>query len=171
MRAAIFGVFAVATGLSAIAAGQGGSAPAPASTEETPQYQTPAASRFQFAWDALIRYDAIELDRQAPLPNIYRWRTEVRPEIDWIASDRFRLGVRLVGDLGSDSNSTNAARFDNYRSNGIALDRAISKRGRVPLFLTPGVPDADARDGNSGSRRAGHRRRGGPAPGGGASSW
>jgi hypothetical protein len=136
-RAAICGIFA-ALGVCAAAAGQSGeTAPAPATPEETPQYQTPAGSRFQFAWDALVRYDVIDLYRQAPVANIYRWRTEVRPEVDWIASDRFRLGVRLVGDLGSDSNSTNAARFDNYRSNGVALDRAYLE-ARPGSFLLEG---------------------------------
>jgi hypothetical protein len=137
-QAAIRGIFTAALGLSVAAAGQSGeTAPAPATPEETPQYETPAGSRFQFAWDALVRYDAIDLYRQAPVQNIYRWRTEVRPEVDWIASDRFRLGVRLVGNLGSDSNSTNAARFDNYRSNGVALDRAYLE-ARPGSFLLAG---------------------------------
>ena len=138
-RAAIRGVFAAALALSAAAAGQSGeTAPAPPTPEEAPQYQTPAGSRFQFAWDALVRYDVIDLYRQAPVPNIYRWRTEFRPEADWIASDRFRLGVRLVGNLGSDSNSTNAARFDNYRSNGVALDRAYLEARPGSFLLTGG---------------------------------
>jgi len=116
-------LFAAAMGLPCAAAAQTGAAP-PA-PEDAPQYQSTAApSRFELRWDALVRYDVIELDRQAPVPNIHRWRTEARPELDWVASDRFRLGVRVVGDLASDSNATNTARLDNYRSNGVALDRA-----------------------------------------------
>ncbi|HET7453703.1 MAG TPA: putative porin [Thermoanaerobaculia bacterium] len=93
-------------------------------------------SRFEFLWDALVRYDVIEISKQAPVGDIHRWRTEVRPEVDWLASDRFRLGVRLVGDLGSDSNRTNAARLDNYRSNGVGLDRAyVEARPGAFLFM------------------------------------
>ena len=124
-------------GASAVAAAQTGAAPAAA--EDAPQYQSPAAtSRFEFRWDALVRYDVIDLDRQAPVPNIHRWRTEARPELDWLASDRFRLGVRLVGDLASDSNVTNTPRFDNYRSNGVALDRAYLEARPGPLRLSAG---------------------------------
>jgi len=95
--------------------------------EDAPHFEAPPArSRFEFRWDALVRYDAIELTRQGtPPPNIYRWRSEARPELDWIPSERFRVGVRLVGDLGSDANATNARLFDNYRSNNAALDRAF----------------------------------------------
>lgn len=124
-RTAISGLLAAAIGLPVAGAGQSVAGPDPAKEEE-PRYQTPApASRFEFRWDALVRYDVIDLDQQAPVANIHRWRTEARPELDWVASDRFRLGVRLVGDVASDSNSTNTARFDNYRSNGVALDRAF----------------------------------------------
>jgi hypothetical protein len=55
--------------------------------------------------------------------NIYRWRSEVRPEIEWKPSDRFTIGVRGLGELSSDANRTNDARLDNYRSNNAALDR------------------------------------------------
>jgi hypothetical protein len=83
-----------------------------------------SSSRFELRWDALVRYDVIDLSKQAPVDDIHRWRTEIRPELDWLASERFRLGVRLVGDLGSDSNATNRERLDNYRSSGVGLDRA-----------------------------------------------
>ncbi len=111
-----------------VAAGQA----APAGTE---QYFTPPASTsgFELRWDALVRYDAIQLSRQGEIatgpntyvipPDIDRWRSEVRPEIDWKASDRFKIGVRGLGELSSDSNRTNDARLDNYRSNNAALDR------------------------------------------------
>ena len=88
-------------------------------------YQAPVSTAgFEFRWDALVRYDAIQLSYQAPgAPNIYRWRSEVRPELDWRASERFRLGVRLLGELSSDSNATNDRFFDNYRSNDARVDR------------------------------------------------
>jgi hypothetical protein len=137
MKRAIRGLFAGAMGLSCAAAAQTGAAP-PA-PEDAPQYQSTAApSRFEFRWDALVRYDVIDLDRQGPVPNIHRWRTEARPELDWLASDRFRLGVRAVGDLASDSNATNTARFDNYRSNGVALDRAYLEARPGGFLLSAG---------------------------------
>jgi hypothetical protein len=92
----------------------------------------PPASAFEFRWDALVRYDAIDLSRQdfyrpdgtyVEFGDIHRWRTEARPELDWKASDRFKIGVRGLGELSSDSNATNDARFDNYRSNNASLDR------------------------------------------------
>jgi len=113
-------------------------ATAPPPEEEV--YESPPApqSRFELRWDALVRYDDIQLSKQAPAPNIYRWRTEIRPELDWVASDHFRLGVRLVGDLGSDANRTNAARLDNYRSNGLALDRAYLEAKPGPFMILAG---------------------------------
>jgi len=101
-------------------------AAAPDAGAPQPEYFAPPAStsRFELRWDALVRYDAIELSRQAPgARNIDRWRSEVRPEVDWLASDRFRVGVRFLGELSSDSNRTNDVRLDNYRSNTAALDR------------------------------------------------
>ena len=92
----------------------------------------PSTSAFELRWDALVRYDVIELSRQdfyrpdgtyVEFGDIHRWRTEVRPELDWKASDRLKIGVRALGELSSDSNATNDARFDNYRSNNAALDR------------------------------------------------
>jgi hypothetical protein len=110
------------------AAGAAAQEPPPAAPESDnpqPEYFAPPAStsRFELRWDALVRYDAIDLDRQSPAHDIHRWRTEVRPEADWLASDRFRIGVRVLGELSSDSNATNDARLDNYRSNTAALDR------------------------------------------------
>jgi hypothetical protein len=95
-------------------------------SEPEPEYFAPSAGsgRWDLRWDALVRYDAIELSKQDPgAPNIFRWRTELRPEVDWVRSDRFRAGARLLASLSSDANRTNLARLDNYRSNTIELDR------------------------------------------------
>ena len=114
--------------------------PAAASSASDDRFEPLPAPRprFEFRWDALVRYDVIELSRQAPAEDIHRWRTEARPELDWLPSDRFRLGVRLVGALGSDSNQTNAARLDNYRSNGVGLDRAYLEARPGPFLLMAG---------------------------------
>ena len=74
-----------------------------------------------FRWDALARYDLI--DHLHVRPSIERGRFEVRPEFDLEFSDRFKLGVRFIGDLGTDHNEDNARNFDNYRSRGAALER------------------------------------------------
>ncbi len=108
--------------------------PAASPAEESYPPAGAPGGRFELRWDALFRYDVIELSKQAPAEDIHRWRTEVRPELDWLPSDRLRLGVRLVGDLGSDSNRTNAARLDNYRSSGVGLDRAYLE-ARPGAFL------------------------------------
>lgn len=107
--------------------------------EAEPHYEASASTGgFEFRWDALLRYDDIQLARQAPAPNIYRWRSEVRPELDWRASDRFRLGVRLLGELSSDSNATNDRLLDNYRSNNAALDRAFLEARPGNFTITAG---------------------------------
>ncbi|HWC65765.1 MAG TPA: putative porin [Thermoanaerobaculia bacterium] len=112
-------------------------APPPSADERFEPLPAPA-SRFDLRWDALVRYDVIELSKQAPAEDIHRWRTELRPELDWVASDRFRLGVRLAADLGSDANRTNAARLDNYRSNGVSLDRAYLEAKPGPFMILAG---------------------------------
>jgi hypothetical protein len=99
----------------------------------------PSPSGLEFRWDALLRYDDIELSRVAPIPSIYRWRSEVRPELDWSATDRFRLGLRLLGELSSDSNRTNDRRLDNYRSNTAAVDRAFVEGRPGNFTLTAGL--------------------------------
>jgi hypothetical protein len=114
-------------------------APRLSGQEAAPRYEAPGSSAgFEFRWDALVRYDDIQLDRQASVANIYRWRSEVRPELDWKASDRFRLGVRLLGELSSDANSTNDRRFDNYRSNTAELDRAFVEARPGNFTITAG---------------------------------
>jgi len=77
--------------------------------------------RFVFLWDALARYDLI--DHLHVRPRIERLRLEVRPELDLVFSDRFKIGVRAIGDLGTDHNEDNARNFDNYRSRGATIER------------------------------------------------
>jgi len=86
-------------------------------------YFQPPSHRPQFAfrWDALARYDLI--DHLHFRSAIERGRFEVRPELDLEFSDRFLLGVRAVGDLGTDHNEDNAKNFDNYRSRGASIER------------------------------------------------
>ena len=74
-----------------------------------------------FRWDALARYDVI--DHLHVRPDIERLRLEVRPELDLQISDRFLIGVRAVGDLGTDHNEDNGRNFDNYRSRGASIER------------------------------------------------
>lgn len=94
---------------------------------QEPQYFSAgsAGPRLTFQWDALARYDDIyHLKRPAPLANeIERGRFEFRPELGLVFSDRLRLGVRAVGDLGTDRNEENAINFDNYRSRGASVER------------------------------------------------
>jgi len=77
--------------------------------------------RLVFRWDALARYDLI--DHLHVRPRIERLRFEVRPELDLVFSDRFKIGVRAIGDLGTDHNEDNARNFDNYRSRGATIER------------------------------------------------
>jgi hypothetical protein len=90
------------------------------------QYFAPAQKpRVTFQWDALARYDDIyHLSRPYHLENdVERGRFEFRPELGLEFSDRFRVGVRAVGDLGTDRNEDNAPNFDNYRSRGATIER------------------------------------------------
>ena len=90
---------------------------APASrieAQEAEYFQPPSQEpRLVFRWDALARYDLI--DHLHFRGKIERLRLEVRPELDLDFSDRFRIGVRAIGDLGTDHNSDNLRNFDNYR--------------------------------------------------------
>lgn len=90
---------------------------------QQPDYFEPPAPRpkFEFRWEALFRYDSIYHLRVRP--DIERGRFEVRPELAFVPSDRFRVAVRAVGDLGTDDNSQNSRNFDNYRSDGATVDR------------------------------------------------
>ncbi len=90
---------------------------------QQPDYFEPPAPRpkFEFRWEALFRYDSIYHLRVRR--DIERGRFEVRPELAFVPSDRFRVAVRAVGDLGTDDNSQNSRNFDNYRSDGATVDR------------------------------------------------
>jgi hypothetical protein len=90
---------------------------------QEPQFFEPPSDKphLVFRWDALARYDVI--DHLRFRPGIARLRLEVRPELDLEFSDRFKIGARAVGDLGTDHNTDNGKNFDNYRSRGAALER------------------------------------------------
>jgi hypothetical protein len=93
---------------------------------EQPEYFVPpvSASRIEFNWDAMVRWDDILLSKQSPAPDIERWRSFVRPELDWFATERFMVGMRLGVEWSSDDNLTNDRRMDNYRSDNFWIDRA-----------------------------------------------
>ena len=94
----------------------------PAAAQETGYFEPPPPrARFTFRWEALFRYDSIYHLRVRP--DIERGRFEVRPELGYEPSDRFKVAVRAVGNLGTDDNADNARTFDNYRSDGATLDR------------------------------------------------
>jgi Putative porin len=129
-----------------------------APAQETPRYfeekPTKWTDQFSLRWDFLLRSDSIDHLRNRSVGDIGRWRTEFRPEIDWERSDRFRIGVRAVAEVGSDSNAANDRRFDNYRSNGVALDRAylearpgnftiLAGQFEMPLLATDLLWDQD----------------------------
>ena len=105
---------------------------------QEPQYFEPPEQklRLDFRWDLLARYDRIE--NLIVRPNIYRGRFEVRPQLDLIFSDRLRVGVRAIGDLGSDQNSDNARNFDNYRTTGATFDRWFVEAKPGPFQLEAG---------------------------------
>ena len=96
--------------------------PAPAKGQQTEYFEpTPPKARFTLRWEALLRYDSIYNLRVRP--DIERGRFEFRPEVAFEPSDRWKIAVRAVGNIGTDDNDQNARNFDNYRSNGATLDR------------------------------------------------
>ncbi len=103
------------------------------------QYFAPAPERphVTFQWDALARYeDTYHLTRPYPLEDeARRGRFEFRPELGLVVSEQFRVGVRAVGDLGTDRNADNALNFDNYRSRGATIERwyAEARTGSVRI--------------------------------------
>jgi hypothetical protein len=100
--------------------------------QDQPQYfEEPAFKpHFTFQWDALARYDHIDhLDFYEP---ITRGRFEVRPQVDFVTSDTFRIGVRGSFNYGTEENYYNALYEDNYVSRGAYVDRYF-------LLWTPGA--------------------------------
>jgi hypothetical protein len=98
---------------------------------QEPEYFPEPAARphFTLQWDFLARYDDIE--HLEYYPRIQRGRFELRPEVDFVVSDRFRIGVRGVFDYGTEPNVDNALYGDNYVSRGAYVDRYY-------VFWTPG---------------------------------
>ena len=92
--------------------------------------------RITFQWDLLARYDSISHLRARP--DIERGRFELRPELGLVLSDRFRVGVRAVCDIGTDHNEDNLPNFDNYRSRGVALDRWYVEAKPGPVTILAG---------------------------------
>jgi hypothetical protein len=98
--------------------------------------ESAAKPRVTFQWDYLARYDSIYHLRLRP--DIVRGRFELRPELGLAVSDRFRIGVRAVADLGTDRNEDNAPNFDNYRSRGMTLDRWYLEAKPGPVTILAG---------------------------------
>jgi len=97
-------------------------AAAPTAAQEPEFFEPPPPRpKFTFRWEALFRYDSIYQLRVRP--DIERGRFEFRPESAFEPSDRLRIAVRAVGNLGTDDNVENARNFDNYRSDGATFDR------------------------------------------------
>lgn len=96
--------------------------PFSAPAEQDQPFEPPAFKpHFTLRWDALARYDNIShLHFRS---DIGRGRFEVRPEVGFQLSERFRIGVRGIGRLGTDHNSDNSLNFDNYRSRGASIER------------------------------------------------
>lgn len=92
--------------------------------------EPPAKPHFQLFWDFLARFDHI--DHLYYYPPITRGRFELRPQVDFVISDEFRLGVRGVFDYGTEPNIDNALYEDNYISRAAYLDRYF-------LLWTPGA--------------------------------
>lgn len=102
-----------------------------AAAQEEPQYfEEPAKPHFAFQWDFLARYDHI--DHFQYFPAVARGRFELRPQVDFVASDRLQLGVRGVFNYGTEPNIDNALYQDNYVSRGAYVDRYF-------LLWTPGA--------------------------------
>lgn len=109
-----------------------------ARAQETEQYfeESAAKAHFTFQWDFLARYDSVFHLRVRP--DIEHGRFELRPELGFTVSDRFRVGVRAVGDLGTDENTGNLKNFDNYRSRGVALERYYIEAKPGPVSILAG---------------------------------
>src|SRR6266496_6133811 len=127
--------------------------PTPAAAQQNDYFvPPPPEARFTFHWEALLRYDSI--DHLRVRPDIERGRFEFRPEVAFEPSDRWKIAVRAVGDIGTDDNDQNARNLDNYRSDGATLDRwyvearpggwtIFAGRFGVPLVSTEMLWDKD----------------------------
>jgi len=106
---------------------------------QEPQYFDEAAEKahFDFRWDFRARYDDIYHLRFRP--DIERGRFEFRPELDFQTSDRFLIGVRAIGDLGTDDNANNLRFFDNYHSRGATIERYYIEAKPGPLTIRAGA--------------------------------
>ena len=93
------------------------------SRAQEPQYfeQAPFKPHFSFLWDFLARYDHV--DHRPHYPPISRGRFELRPEVDFLATEELRLGLRVSLNYGTEPNSDNALYEDNYVSRAAYLDR------------------------------------------------
>ena len=99
---------------------------ASAAAQEAQYFEEPPSKpHFTFQWDFLARYDNIS--HLAYYEPVNRGRFELRPEVDFVTSDRFRLGVRGVFDYGTEPNYDNAIYEDNYVSRGAYVDRYFLK--------------------------------------------
>jgi len=103
---------------------------------ETEYFEERQKPHLDFQWDFLARYDRIE--KLVFRPDIHRARFELRSELDLIVSDRFKIGARAIGDLGTDQNSDNARNFDNYRTTGSTLERWFVEARPGPLDIRLG---------------------------------
>jgi hypothetical protein len=93
-----------------------------AGAQEEQPFEPPAFKpHFTFQWDGLARFDDIYNLRVRP--DILRGRFEARPEVGFLVSERFRIGVRAVFDYGTEPNSDNSRNFDNYHSRGSTVQR------------------------------------------------
>jgi hypothetical protein len=111
--------------------------PAPSAQEKEQFFEEQDEKpHFTFRWDFLARYDSIYQLRVRP--DIERGRFELRPELGFTISDRFRVGVRAVGDLGTDENTENLKNFDNYHSRGVALERYYIEAKPGPVSILAG---------------------------------
>jgi hypothetical protein len=103
-----------------------------AAQEPPPQYfeEPPEKPHLTLQWDFLARYD--DISHLHYYPEISRGRFEVRPQVDFVTSPTFRIGVRGSFNYGTEPNADNAFYWDNYVSRGAYVDRYF-------VLWTPGA--------------------------------
>ncbi len=110
----------------------------PADAQEDQPFEPPAFKpHFTLRWDGLARYDFVYNLRVRP--DVERGRFQLRPEVGFQFSERFRIGVRAFFDYGTDQNSDNSIYFDNYRSRGIAVERYYLEARPGDFVITAGA--------------------------------